>query len=109
MDPDSSSLKATAKSLRFNATNILKRDLDLSAKNSEDYDSTQLNKSEYAVRGIWFFCRSTSGFPLPHRTLTFRSPPLQLFNTRENGQVDSTVAKPTHLVAHPVRMMLQVA
>lgn len=46
MDPDSSSLKAT-KTLRFNATNILKRDLDLCAKNSEDYDSTQLNKSEY--------------------------------------------------------------
>ena len=49
MDPDSSSLKATTKYLRFNAINVLKRDLDLSAKNSEDYDSTQLNKSEFIL------------------------------------------------------------
>ena len=45
MDPDSS-LKATAK-YRFNGVDLAKRDLDLSAKNSEDYDSTQLNKSEF--------------------------------------------------------------
>lgn len=49
MDPDSSSLKATTKYLRFNGVNFAKRDLDLSAKNSEDYDSTQLNKSEYYI------------------------------------------------------------
>lgn len=44
---DSKSNFKDPKYLRFNATDYLKQDIDLSAKNSEDCDTTQLNKSKF--------------------------------------------------------------
>lgn len=43
-----SSLKDTKK-LNLNGIDLLKQEIDLCAKNSEEYDSTQLNKSKFQL------------------------------------------------------------